>query len=119
MLPNHEKRERTRIPASARVTLTTENKSFYLDGSIRDISMTGLFANVDFGFPVGTKCKVQIALIGKKSELTIKLDGLIVRRDHQGCGVNFDGDLEWWPIFAMYFHKAPKSNRLLEASAHQ
>ncbi len=86
----------------AKVILHAENKAFFLDGVIRDISMKGLFARSDFGFPVGTKCQIEIVLTGRASELTIKLGGTIVRREKGGCGVLFEGDLEWWPVFAIH-----------------
>ncbi len=84
------------------MVLHTESKAFYLDGVTRDISMKGLFARSDFGFPIGTKCQIEIVLQGRSSELTVKLNGTIVRRDKTGCGVLFDEDLEWWPVFAIY-----------------
>ena len=97
-----EKRDRTRLKVDARVVLYAENKAFFLDGQTRDISMKGLFAKSDFGFPVGTKCQIEIVLSGRTSELTIKLGGTIVRRENSGCGLLFENDLEWWPVFAMY-----------------
>lgn len=106
--PEGEKRERTRIPAEARVTLHTENKAFFLDGVTRDISMKGLFAKVDVDCPPGTKCQVEIVLTGKTSELSIKLRGVIARQDETGCGVHFESDLEWWPVFAMHLPRDSK-----------
>jgi len=95
----------------AKVVLYAENKAFFLDGVIRDISMKGLFARSDFGFPVGTKCQIEIVLKGRSSELTIKLSGAIVRREKGGCGVLFDDDLEWWPIFAIHLANIERSGR--------
>lgn len=111
--PN-EKRERIRIPADARVVLHTENKALSLDGVTRDISMKGLFAKIDAGFPPGTKCQVEIVLSGKSSELSIKLTGTIVRQDTTGCGVHFESDLEWWPVFAMHLPRDKKVWKLFE-----
>lgn len=102
MSAENEKRQRTRIPVDARVILHAESKAFFLDGVTRDISMRGLYAKIDFGFPVGTECQVEIVLSGQSSELTIKLGGSIVRREDGGCGVIFKHDLEWWPVFAMH-----------------
>lgn len=106
-----EKRDRTRIPVDAKVILHAENKAFYLDGTTRDVSMKGLYARSDFGFPVGTKCQIEIVLSGHSSELTIKLGGVIVRREKGGCGVLFDDDLEWWPIFAMHLASHERHER--------
>lgn len=102
LLDMSEKRDRTRLPVDAKVVLHAENKAFYLDGTTKDVSMKGLFARSDFGFPVGTKCQIEIVLTGRSSELTIKLGGTIVRREKGGCGVLFENDLEWWPVFAMH-----------------
>ena len=112
--PDDEKRARTRIPVDARVILHTDNKAFFLDGVTRDISMKGLFAKIDFGFPAGTKCQVEIVLTGKTSELSIKLNGTIVRQDITGCGVLFESDLEWWPLFAMHLPRDKKVWKLFE-----
>ena len=106
-----EKRDRTRLQVDARVVLHAENKAFFLDGKTRDISMKGLYAKVDFGFPVGTKCQVEIILTGETSEMTMKLAGTIVRREEGGCGVVFESDLEWWPIFAMHLANNEASGR--------
>jgi|GEM_PF-1757080 len=97
-----EKRDRTRIPVDTKVILHAENKAFFLDGVTRDVSMKGLYARSDFGFPVGTKCQIEIVLVGRSSELTIRLSGVIVRREKGGCGVRFEDDLEWWPVFALH-----------------
>lgn len=94
-----------------KVVLYAENKSFYLDGLVRDISMNGMFVRSDSSFPVGTKCQVEIYLKGRSSELTIKLNGAIVRRDQGGCGVHFDDELEWWPIFALHLANSERSAR--------
>ena len=102
MTTGADKRQRTRINVDARVILHAESKAFFLDGVTRDISMRGLYAKIDFGFPVGTECQVEIILAGQTSEMTIKLDGVIARREDGGCGVIFKSDLEWWPVFAMH-----------------
>jgi len=70
--------------------------------------MRGLYAKIDFGFPVGTKCQVEIILKGISSELVMRLTGTIVRREDGGCGVLFDSDLEWWPVFAMHLPRDSK-----------
>jgi len=102
MSAENEKRQRTRIPVDARVILHAESKAFFLDGITRDISMRGLYAKIDFGFPIGTECQVEIVLTGHSSELSIKLNGTIVRREDGGCGVIFKNDLEWWPVFSVH-----------------
>ena len=109
MVNDTNKRQRTRIHVDARVILHAESKAFFLDGITRDISMRGLYAKIDFGFPVGTECQVEIVLPGQTSELTIKLDGTIVRREDGGCGVLFKSDLEWWPVFAMHIATSESS----------
>jgi len=109
MTTETEKRQRTRIHVDARVILHAESKAFFLDGVTRDISIRGLYAKIDFGFPVGTECQVEIVLTGQTSELTIKLEGVIVRREDGGCGVIFKSDLEWWPVFAMHIASSESS----------
>jgi hypothetical protein len=109
MVIEADKRQRTRIHVDARVVLHTESKAFFLDGVTRDISMRGLYAKIDFGFPVGTECQVEIILAGQTSELTIKVEGTIVRREDGGCGVLFKSDLEWWPVFAMHIASSESS----------
>ena len=110
MAAGSDKRQRTRIPVDARVVLHTEDKALFLDGVTRDISMRGLYAKSDFGFPIGTKCQVEITLKGASYELVMKLDGVIARREKGGCGVRFDNDLELWPIFALHIAQSETSS---------
>ena len=109
MVIEADKRQRTRIPVDARVVLHTESKAFFLDGVTRDISMRGLYAKIDFGFPIGTECQVEIILAGQTSELILKVEGTIVRREDGGCGVLFKSDLEWWPVFALHIASSESS----------
>ncbi|MBU0482912.1 MAG: PilZ domain-containing protein [Proteobacteria bacterium] len=97
-----EQRERLRIAYKTKVMLCTESKEIFLAASTRDISITGMFARTEVTFPIGTQCYVEIILAGKNTEMVMRINGKVVRREAEGCAIEFENDLEWWPVFKMY-----------------
>ena len=75
-------------------------------GTLRDISITGLFMEMDNGPEVGRKCEIEIVFKGKHSRLLIEdLGGMVSRNDEDGIAVRFDERLEWFVLIPLYFHK--------------
>jgi hypothetical protein len=75
-------------------------------GTLRDISITGLFMEMDNGSEAGRKCEIEIIFKGKHSRLLIEdLDGIVSRKDENGIAVQFDERLEWFVLIPLYFHK--------------
>ena len=82
-------------------------------GMLRDISITGLFMEMNDGPGVGHQCDIDIVFEGKHSRLMIeKVGGIIMRSDKDGVAVHFDERLEWFVLIPLYFrklHPQPKS----------
>ncbi len=75
-------------------------------GILRDISITGLFMEMDNGPEAGRKCEIEIIFQGKHSRLSIEdLGGVVSRKDEDGVAVRFDERLEWFVLIPLYFHK--------------
>ncbi|MBU0480925.1 MAG: PilZ domain-containing protein [Proteobacteria bacterium] len=96
-----EKRRRSRMAVHAGVVLHSVDKAFFLTGQIRDISLNSLYIKSEASFPLGTKCHIDIIIPAKHSKMLIQLIGKVVRREQAGYGVEFDHDLEFWPMLAM------------------
>ena len=96
-----EKRQRSRMTVNAGVVLHSDDKSFFLTGRIRDISLNSLFVTSEASFPIGTKCHIDLIIPAKHSKMLIQLVGKVVRREQDGYGVEFDHNLEFWPMLAM------------------
>lgn len=75
-------------------------------GILRDISITGLFMEMDNGPEAGRKCEIEIVFKGQHSRLLIEdLGGTVSRSDEDGIAVHFDERLEWFVLIPLYFHK--------------
>lgn len=82
-------------------------------GTLRDISITGLFMEMDNGPETGRKCEIEIVFKGKHSRLLIEdLSGLVSRNDENGIAVRFDERLEWFVLIPLYFHKIQGQTQL-------
>lgn len=75
-------------------------------GKLRDLSITGLFMEVDDCPPVGSKCDLDVVLEGKFSRLEIKsIGGTTVRCNGDGVAVSFDERFEWIALVPLYSSK--------------
>lgn len=107
---SQDKRGRMRTPFHTQVTISAAGQSEGCSGELLDISMNGVFVDTDATvMAVGTPCEVKIVLQAKGSTLTIAAAGKVARLAGQGLAVEFDENLQWWPLFAMYQSKSQKS----------
>ncbi len=75
-------------------------------GALRDVSIIGLFLELDDCPNVGYHCDITIVFQGKHSRLTIEnVSGVIIRKEKDGVAVRFDERLEWFLLIPLYFHK--------------
>jgi len=75
-------------------------------GTLRDISITGLFMEMNDCPSVGQRCDVDIVFEGKHSRLMIEdVGGVVIRSDDEGVAVRFDERLEWFVLIPLYFRK--------------
>jgi len=78
-------------------------------GMVRDISISGVFLEMNDSPDVGHKCEIEIVFEGKYSRLVIeKVGGTIMRKEEDGVAVSFDERLEWFVLIPLYFHKLHK-----------
>ena len=89
-----------------------ESKKKYC-GTLRDISITGLFIELSDSPNVGQRCDIDIVFDGKHSRLLIEnIGAVIIRRDEDGMAVRFDERLEWFVLIPLYFHKVHDQKHL-------
>ena len=56
----------------------------------RDISMKGLYCTCRRHLPEGSPVTVKLVLTGTSSELKLRIEGHVVRRDEDGMAIFFD-----------------------------
>ena len=101
----NERRKAARLKVNSSVVCYLRMVDEEYKGSLRDMSVTGLFLELeDPAQPSGT-CEVEIVLGGDNSRLKIECQGTIVRCDKEGVAVHFDARMEWFPIVATYFQR--------------
>jgi len=106
MSQSAERRVSFRMPFATEVICHVDEleKKYY--GTLRDLSITSLFMEVNNCPHAGCKCHINIILKGKHSRLEIKdITGSIVRRDEDGVAIYFDERLEWFGMVPLYFQK--------------
>jgi len=99
-----ERQRSFRMPFNAEIICYTDGDEF--QGTIRDLSVSGLFMETAHCPPTDSKCGIEIVINGDHSRLTIdKLSGLVVRCEERGVGIEFYDRLEWVALVPIYFHK--------------
>ncbi len=106
MSQSAERRVSFRMPFATEVICHADELDKKYCGTLRDLSITSLFMEVDDSPHIGCRCHVNIILKGKHSRLEIKnIAGSIVRKDEDGVAVYFDERLEWFALVPLYFQK--------------
>jgi c-di-GMP-binding flagellar brake protein YcgR len=100
------RRKTLRVPYIASVAVKTVH-SDVVNGSLRDISLTGMFVKIEemMLYPWqqrGDMAEVSLSITQGKSRLTISVQGKVVRRDADGLAITFSDRLKWWPIFIIF-----------------
>jgi len=83
-----EKREVTRASARVAVEINLADKTVTLDRT-RDISMKGIFCEVDDALPTGSTCRVRILVGGPEGGSAITARAKVVRVEDDGMGLEF------------------------------
>jgi hypothetical protein len=87
------------------------DKKYY--GTIRDISIIGLFMELNDCPKVGQRCNIEIVFEGTHSRLKIEhVAGIITRCEKDGVAISFEERLEWFILVPLYFHKMRAQSRL-------
>lgn len=103
-----EKRERrlcTRTPFFTDVLLRSAGDDVGVQADLLNISISGMFVQVDQVLPVGTFCIMNIIVTGKHSRLVLEdIQGEVVRQDEHGLAIHFTSRMEWFLLFKVYTH---------------
>ncbi len=101
-----ERRMSVRTPFVAQGFCRLREHDRKYGGTLRDISINGLFIELNDCPSVGEKCDIAIVFQGKHSRLVIEdVGGCIVRSDEDGVAIRFDERLEWFVLIPLYFRK--------------
>ena len=99
------KRTRARIQYSAHALVKSSTKGV-IKGVVRDISIDSIYLLCKPTLKLEDKVNLEIFLIGKDSELIIRIPARVKRKDQGGIAFCFINPLEWWPIFSQFpLHK--------------
>ena len=95
-----------RMPFVSRLACRIKGSSQKRVGILRDISINGLFMEMDQCPVVGCRCDVDIYFEGDHSRLVVEnVSGIIVRSEPKGVAVKFSNRLEWFVLIPLFFHK--------------
>lgn len=101
-----ERRASVRMPFISKGICYIDETKQQFSGTLRDISITGMFMKMKNCPPVGQKCRVEMILKGKHSRLMIEdVGGTVTRNDAEGVAIRFDELLEWFVLIPLYYHK--------------
>lgn len=81
------RRAYTRVITQFPVLVTTPQESAH--GTVRDLSMNGIFVECVCGIATGSACSVELNLPSSDPPVTITCSGYVVRADERGLAINF------------------------------
>ncbi len=83
-----EKRHFKRVVFRTEAIVRYGDKTF--TGEVTDLSLRGMFVTSPLDIPLGQAVKAKILLSGSTSELSIQVDGIVVRHQGEnGIGIEF------------------------------
>jgi len=92
---------RTEFSAAVELTNLTTKES--IKGRMIDISMYGMYVEVDNSPALNTLCQITIQIEARKSRLTLQeIEGVVVRVEDDGVGIRFTSSMEWYALFNVY-----------------
>lgn len=101
-----ERRVSVRMPFVSKGLCSVPISGEAYSGTLRDISITGLFMAINECPAEGQRCTIDIVFAGEHSRLKIEqVAGCIIRSDEDGIAVRFDNRLEWFILIPLYYRK--------------
>ncbi len=101
-----ERRVSVRMPFVSEGVCSVPETGKTYSGILRDISITGLFMEMNDRLTVGQRCHIDIVFAGVHSRLKIEnVAGSIMRSEKNGVAVRFDDRLEWFILIPLYYRK--------------
>ena len=91
-LKTDERRKHYRVTFATQIQIDVdvEEEIIELEGSSKDLSLTGMFAGSKKKFARGTKCIVKVYLTGYIEKKVLIMKGFIARTGDSGMGIKFD-----------------------------
>ena len=83
-----EKRRFARIPFGVKAEMKANDVLYCVDG-INNLSVGGCLLPITIDLKPGTTCRIRILLSGTSSELSVSVNGSIVRCEHEATGIKF------------------------------
>lgn len=84
----NEKRRFSRVPFRVRAEMTVDNV-LYSSGEINNLSVGGCLLPIKVDAGTGTKCNLKILLSGTNSELSVQVEGKIIRCETGTVAIKF------------------------------
>ncbi len=85
-----EKRRFTRVQFRVQAEITANDIKYTTD-QIRNLSIGGCLLPIKADFSVGSECMLKILMSGASSELTLEVEGEVIRCDQEMVAIKFTG----------------------------
>ena len=87
-----ERRKYSRVDfaTTTLMQLEVDGEKINFQGSSCDLSLKGVFISTNNRFALKTKCSIKIYLTGTIDKIELLMNGIIVRSDKSGVGIEFD-----------------------------
>ncbi|PKL39086.1 MAG: PilZ domain-containing protein [Spirochaetae bacterium HGW-Spirochaetae-1] len=82
-----DERTRTRVPFHVRASIQYNGRN--IEGDVENLSLNGLFMNTREDLSLNTITKIIVHLSGSSSELSLNLQGKIIRKEEAGIAFSF------------------------------
>lgn len=82
-----EKRDFTRVPFETKAVINWKGRS--ITGTVENLSLKGMFLKTSEEIEDDQEISIKIFLTGSSSQLTIDLDGTVLRYENEGMAIRF------------------------------
>lgn len=90
MVQDRRKNTRVRLRTPVRIFCDEDGEDVF-DGSLRDISLGGLFIHTPYAEDLGEVCRLEVVIYEPGDPINIWLEGSVVRRESRGFAVRITG----------------------------
>jgi hypothetical protein len=88
-MPKKEKRKFSRVPFNSIAIL--RNRKTLTEGTIENLSLNGVMISMSERIETGQDLEIEIFLIEPASDISIKLNGTVLRQTPEGIAIQFTG----------------------------
>ena len=112
-MPQNEKRKFSRVPFNS--TAIVRNRKIQTEGKIENLSLNGALLNMPEKIETGRDLEIEIFLIEPAADISIKLNGKVLRHTPEGIAIQFTGMYTkfslWLIVNGKYYLLPGKINR--------